>query len=67
MIEIARKPDITYTGEGGRTVEIYGMPSTEMFAKVFKWLIDKRLEEQAKEIAAKSRETEDKNNERRKY
>ena len=58
MIEIARKPDITYTGEGGRTVEIYGMPSTEMFAKVFKRLIDKRLEEQAKEITAKSRETE---------
>lgn len=53
MIEMARKPDITYTGEGGRTVEIYGMPSTEMFAKVFKRLIDKRLEEQAREIAAK--------------
>lgn len=58
MIEMARKPDITYTGEGGRTVEIYGTPSTEMLAKVFKRLIDKRLEEQAKEIAAKSRKTE---------
>ena len=58
MIEMTRKPDITYTGEGGRTVEIYGMPSTEMLAKVFKRLIDKRLEEQAKEIAAKSKETE---------
>ena len=58
MITMTRKPDYTYTAEDGRTVEIYGTPSAEMIAEVFKRLIDKRLEEQAKEIAAKSRETE---------
>ena len=56
MIEMARKPDYTYTAEDGRTVEIYGMPSTEMIAEAFKRLIDKRLEEQAREIAAQQEE-----------
>ena len=52
MIEMTRKPDYTCKAEDGRTVNVYGTPSTEMFAEVFKRLIDKCLEEQAREIAA---------------
>lgn len=53
MTETKIKPDITYTSESGRLVEIYGIPSTQTFAEAFKRLIDIRLKKQAQELAAK--------------
>lgn len=51
------KPDIVYTSESGRIVEIVGIPSTETFAKFFKRMIDIRLAEQALEKVKEDEES----------
>lgn len=47
MVTFDRAPDVTYTAEDGRRVEIYGQPTQEMFVRVMKRIIDSELKKAA--------------------